>query len=132
MRNSVGVPPVSSAGTTNLVTVTVTDTGTLLSATNSFNVIVNPLSSQPTVEFDWHIRRAGDIGIERAARTGLHGFDYDESDRPPVRLAGADDDQFAGNAGDIDGAHYRRSSALLQHPNRAMILAGLVIRRRDA
>jgi glucuronoarabinoxylan endo-1,4-beta-xylanase len=42
--------PVSQAGTTNLVTVAVTDTGTLLSATNSFNVIVNPLSSQPTVD----------------------------------------------------------------------------------
>ncbi|HKW29703.1 MAG TPA: hypothetical protein VJT54_10230, partial [Verrucomicrobiae bacterium] len=41
--------PVNSAGTTNPVTVSVTDTGTLLSATNSFNVIVNPLSSQPTV-----------------------------------------------------------------------------------
>ena len=41
--------PVSSAGTTNLVTVMVTDNGTLLSATNSFNVIVNPLSSLPSV-----------------------------------------------------------------------------------
>ena len=40
---------VNSAGTTNLVTVAVTDTGTLLSATNSFDVIVNPLSSQPAV-----------------------------------------------------------------------------------
>ncbi len=38
------------AGTTNPVTVTVTDNGTLLSATNSFNVIVNPLSSLPTVD----------------------------------------------------------------------------------
>jgi glucuronoarabinoxylan endo-1,4-beta-xylanase len=42
--------PVSSAGTTNLVMVQVTDTGTLLSDTNSYNVIVNPLSSQPTVD----------------------------------------------------------------------------------
>jgi hypothetical protein len=41
--------PVSAAGTTNPVTVTVTDNGTLLSATNSYNVIVNSLSSQPTV-----------------------------------------------------------------------------------
>ena len=41
--------PVNSAGTTNLVTVAVTDTGTLLSATNSFNIIVNPLSSLPSV-----------------------------------------------------------------------------------
>jgi len=41
--------PVSSAGTTNLVTVAVTNTTTLLSDTNSFKVIVNPLSSQPTV-----------------------------------------------------------------------------------
>jgi glucuronoarabinoxylan endo-1,4-beta-xylanase len=41
--------PVSSAGTTNPVTVMVTDNGTLLSATNSYNVIVNPLSSQPTI-----------------------------------------------------------------------------------
>ena len=41
--------PVSEAGTTNLVTVAVTDTGTVLSATNSYNVIVNPLSSQPTL-----------------------------------------------------------------------------------
>lgn len=42
--------PVGRAGTTNLVTVKVTDTGTLLSATNSFNVLVNPLSSQPSVD----------------------------------------------------------------------------------
>jgi glucuronoarabinoxylan endo-1,4-beta-xylanase len=42
--------PVDSAGTTNLVTVTVMDNGTLLSATNSFNVIVNPLSSLPTLD----------------------------------------------------------------------------------
>lgn len=42
--------PVGSAGTTNPVTVMVTDNGTLLSATNSFNVIVNPLSSRPTVD----------------------------------------------------------------------------------
>jgi glucuronoarabinoxylan endo-1,4-beta-xylanase len=42
--------PVSQAGTTNLVTVAVTDTGTLLSDTNSYNVIVNPLSSQPTLD----------------------------------------------------------------------------------
>jgi glucuronoarabinoxylan endo-1,4-beta-xylanase len=42
-------PSVSQAATTNPVTVMVTDNGTLLSATNSFNVIVNPLSSQPTV-----------------------------------------------------------------------------------
>jgi hypothetical protein len=41
--------PVSAAGTTNPVTVTVMDNGTLLSATNRYNVIVNPLSSQPTV-----------------------------------------------------------------------------------
>jgi glucuronoarabinoxylan endo-1,4-beta-xylanase len=41
--------PVSQANTTNLVTVAVTDNGTSLSATNSFHVIVNPLSSQPTV-----------------------------------------------------------------------------------
>jgi O-glycosyl hydrolase len=41
--------PVSAAGTTNPVTITVVDNGTLLSATNSYNVIVNPLSSQPTV-----------------------------------------------------------------------------------
>jgi glucuronoarabinoxylan endo-1,4-beta-xylanase len=41
--------PVSQAGTTNLVSVAVTDTGTLLSGTNSYNVIVNPLSSQPTL-----------------------------------------------------------------------------------
>jgi glucuronoarabinoxylan endo-1,4-beta-xylanase len=41
--------PVRSAGTTNPVTVTVMDNGTLLSATNSFNVIVNPLSSLPSV-----------------------------------------------------------------------------------
>jgi hypothetical protein len=41
--------PVSAAGTTNPVTMTVMDNGTLLSATNSYNVIVNPLSSQPTV-----------------------------------------------------------------------------------
>jgi hypothetical protein len=41
--------PVNSAGTTNPVTVAVTDNGTLLSATNSYNVVVNSLSSQPTV-----------------------------------------------------------------------------------
>jgi O-glycosyl hydrolase len=41
--------PVSQANTTNLVTVAVMDNGTSLSATNSFNVIVNPLSSLPTV-----------------------------------------------------------------------------------
>jgi glucuronoarabinoxylan endo-1,4-beta-xylanase len=41
--------PVGQAGTTNPVTVSVTDTGTLLSGTNSYNVIVNPLSSQPTL-----------------------------------------------------------------------------------
>ncbi|MGH7993399.1 MAG: hypothetical protein ACREDQ_07780, partial [Limisphaerales bacterium] len=41
--------PVNSAGTTNPVTVVVMDNGTLLSGTNRFNVIVNPLSSQPTV-----------------------------------------------------------------------------------
>ncbi|HXR46720.1 MAG TPA: hypothetical protein VN784_04705 [Candidatus Limnocylindrales bacterium] len=41
--------PVNSAGTTNPVMVAVTDTGTLLSATNSFNIIVNPLSSLPSV-----------------------------------------------------------------------------------
>jgi O-glycosyl hydrolase len=41
--------PVSQANTTNLVTVVVTDNGTSLSATNSFNVIVNPLSSLPSV-----------------------------------------------------------------------------------
>jgi hypothetical protein len=41
--------PVAGAGTTNPVTVAVSDTGTLLSATNSYNVIVNPLSSQPTL-----------------------------------------------------------------------------------
>ena len=41
--------PVSAAGTTNPVTVQVTDNGTLLSTTNSFNVVVNPLSSQPKV-----------------------------------------------------------------------------------
>jgi glucuronoarabinoxylan endo-1,4-beta-xylanase len=41
--------PVSQANTTNLVTVAVMDNGTGLSATNSFNVIVNPLSSLPTV-----------------------------------------------------------------------------------
>ncbi len=38
-------PPVSKANTTNLVTVKVADDGTpSLSATNSFNVIVNPLT----------------------------------------------------------------------------------------
>jgi glucuronoarabinoxylan endo-1,4-beta-xylanase len=42
--------PVSQAGTTNPVTVAVTDTGTLFSATNNYNVIVNPLSSQPTLD----------------------------------------------------------------------------------
>jgi glucuronoarabinoxylan endo-1,4-beta-xylanase len=41
--------PVSLAGTTNPVSVAVTDTGTSLSATNSYNLIVNPLSSQPTL-----------------------------------------------------------------------------------
>jgi hypothetical protein len=42
---------VSQADTTNLVTVEVTDSGTPnLSATNNFNVIVNPLSSLPTVD----------------------------------------------------------------------------------
>ncbi len=41
--------PVSQAGTTNPVSVAVTDTGTLLSVTNGYNVIVNPLSSQPTL-----------------------------------------------------------------------------------
>jgi hypothetical protein len=41
--------PVSQAGTTNLGSVAVTDTGTLLSGTNSYNVIVYPLSSQPTL-----------------------------------------------------------------------------------
>ena len=42
--------PVGQAGTTNLVTVAVSDGGTSLSATNSYNVIVNPLSSQPTLD----------------------------------------------------------------------------------
>ena len=82
--------------------------------------------------FDCNIGRAGDIGVGRAARAGLHGFDYEESDRAPVHLAGADDDQFAGNAGDVDRTRYCRPCALLQHPDRAMILAGLVIRRRKA
>jgi hypothetical protein len=43
--------PVSQADTTNPVTVVVTDSGTPnLSATNNFNVIINPLSSLPTVD----------------------------------------------------------------------------------
>jgi hypothetical protein len=42
--------PVSQVGTTNQVTVAVTDGGTSLSATNSYNVIVNPLSSQPALD----------------------------------------------------------------------------------
>jgi hypothetical protein len=37
--------PVSQADTTNLVTVAVTDNGTSLSATNSFNVIVNAITN---------------------------------------------------------------------------------------
>jgi len=42
--------PVGQADTTNLVTIAVTDTGTLLSSTNSFKVIVNPLSSLPSID----------------------------------------------------------------------------------
>jgi hypothetical protein len=39
-------PPVSQAGTTNLIQIKVTDSGQPnLSATNSFNVIVNPISN---------------------------------------------------------------------------------------
>ncbi len=43
--------PVSLADTTNPVTVVVTDSGTPnVGATNNFNVVVNPLSSLPTVD----------------------------------------------------------------------------------
>ena len=63
--------PVNSAGTTNVVTVKVTDTGTLLSGTNSFNVIVNPLSSQPALD---SINTAG--GEVTLMLTGPQGPDY--------------------------------------------------------
>lgn len=63
--------PVGRAGTTNLVTIEVTDTGTLLSATNSFNVLVNPLSSQPTVD---SINTAG--GQVALMVSGPQGPDY--------------------------------------------------------
>jgi len=63
--------PVGQAGTTNLVTIEVTDTGTLLSATNSFNVMVNPLSSQPTVD---SINTAG--GQVALTVSGPQGPDY--------------------------------------------------------
>jgi glucuronoarabinoxylan endo-1,4-beta-xylanase len=63
--------PISSAGTTNPVTVAVTDNGTLLSATNSYNVIVNPLSSQPAVS---SIASAG--GQVTLVVSGPQGPDY--------------------------------------------------------
>ncbi|HUA37512.1 MAG TPA: hypothetical protein VMA35_03830, partial [Candidatus Sulfopaludibacter sp.] len=63
--------PVNSAGTTNPVTVTVTDNGTLLSATNSFNVIVNPLTSQPAVS---SIGTTG--GLVMLVLNGPQGPDY--------------------------------------------------------
>jgi O-glycosyl hydrolase len=63
--------PVGLAGTTNAVTVKVTDNGTLLSATNSFSIIVNPLSSLPAVN---SINTAG--GQVTLMVNGPQGPDY--------------------------------------------------------
>ena len=56
-------PPASAAGTTNPVQVVATDNGTpSLSATNGFNVIVNPLT-QPDLTalcvFEWPVQLVG-------------------------------------------------------------------------
>jgi glucuronoarabinoxylan endo-1,4-beta-xylanase len=65
-------PPVNQAGTTNAVTVMVADSETpSQNATNSFNVIVNPLSSLPAIS---SINVAG--GQASLTVTGPQGPDY--------------------------------------------------------
>ena len=63
-------PLTSQANTTNQIAVTVSNTGTTLSATNNFNVIVNPLV-QPAVS---SIKVSG--GQVSLVATGAPGPDY--------------------------------------------------------
>jgi arabinoxylan arabinofuranohydrolase len=76
-------PLVSQAGTTNLITVKVADNGSpSLSATNSFTVTLNPLSSLPSMNFisamggSFDLAIAGPMGPDYTISTSTNLFDW--------------------------------------------------------
>ena len=91
--------PVGQAGTTNPVSVQVADNGTPnLSATNNFNVIVNPLNPAGA-GFGHALQRAGQFGCQRGSRAGLYLVDLNR----PDQLAGLVHHQFTFHAADAGG-----------------------------